>query len=87
MFLQKLSFANILQNRSSLKCLNIHRKTPVLDSISNKVAGQHRSFPVNVANFLISAFFTEHLRWLLLYLLEREEEESVKQWSEEKLFK
>ena len=43
--------------------LNIHRKTPVLEPLSNKFAGlqacnliekrlQHRCFPVNIANFL-----------------------------------
>ena len=28
---------------------------------------QHRCFPVNIAKFLRTAFFTEHLRWLFLY--------------------
>ena len=37
--IQKQSFADILQNRCSLKFLNIYRKTPVLESIFNKVAG------------------------------------------------
>ena len=43
--------------------LNIHRKTPVLEPLSNKFAGlqacnliekrlQHRCFPVNIENFL-----------------------------------
>ena len=27
---------------------------------------QHRRFPVNIARFSRTAFFTEHLRWLLL---------------------
>ena len=96
--LQKLSFADVLYNRSSLKCPNIHRKTPLLDSLFNKVAGpqtcnfikkwlQHRRFPENVSNFLRTAFSMEHLRWLLLCLFEREEEESVEQRSKKKKFK
>ena len=32
---------------------------------------------MNVANFLRAAFSIEDLRWLLLFLIEREEEESV----------
>ena len=28
---------------------------------------QHRCFPVNIENFLRTPFFTEHLRWLLLF--------------------
>ena len=27
---------------------------------------QHRCFPVNIAKYLRTPFFTEHLRWLLL---------------------
>ena len=48
-------------------------KVPVLKSLFNKVAGiqaynsikkklQHRCFPVNIAKFLRTAFFTEQLR-------------------------
>ena len=44
-------------------------------------------FPVNNANFLRTAFSIEHLRWLLLFLLEREEEENVEQGSKGKPFK
>ena len=55
---------DVLQNRSSLKWPNIHRKTPVLDSLFNKVTGldtcnfikkwlQQRCFLVNpVAAFM-----------------------------------
>ena len=28
---------------------------------------QHRRFPVNIAKFLMTLFFTEHRRWLLLH--------------------
>ena len=34
------------------KFRNIHRKTTVFESLFNKVAGQHRCFPVDIANFL-----------------------------------
>ena len=37
--------------------------------------------------FLRTAFSIEHLRWLLLCLFEKEEEESVEQGCEEKYFK
>ena len=59
---------------------NIHRKTPVLESLFSKVAGlkacnfikkrlQHRCFPVNIAKFLRAAIFIEHLRCLPLKIL------------------
>ena len=36
----------------------------------NKVAGLwHRCFPVNLAKFLTTSFFTEHLRWQLLKII------------------
>ena len=58
----------------------MHRKTPVLESFSNKVSGlksgslikkrlQHRCFPVKNAKFLRAAFYIEHLRWLVLNLI------------------
>ena len=51
----------------------------MLKSLFNNVAGlqtrnfikkrfQHRCFPVNFAKLLKATFFTEHFRWLLLYL-------------------
>ena len=50
---------------------------PVLEPFCKKVGDlkafnifkkklQHRCFPVNIAKFLKTAFFIEHLRWLLL---------------------
>ena len=58
---------------------NFYRKTPVLESLNNvadlqannfiKKRLQHRCFPVNVAKFLRTAFFIEHLWWLLLKIL------------------
>ena len=55
----------------------------MLESLFNKVAElqvlfwnnfikkwlQHRFFPVNIAKFLITVFFIEHLQWLLLQVL------------------
>ena len=63
-----------LQIRWSCK---FHRKTSVLESISNKAAGlkvcnsikkrlQHSCLPVKLAKFLKTPFFTEEFRWLLL---------------------
>ena len=62
--------------RFSSKFHKIHRRTPVLESLFNKVAGlkacnfiknrlQHGCV-VKFANLLRTSFFTEHLRWLLL---------------------
>ena len=56
---------------------NTHRKTPVLESLLNKVVSleashfirkrlKYRCFSVNIAKFLRTMFFKEHLRWLLL---------------------
>ena len=60
--LQRQSFADILQNRSSKKFRKFHRKTAVLESLFNKVAGlktcnfikkrlQHRCFPAKFEKF------------------------------------
>ena len=64
--------------RCSSKVCNIHRKIPVLESLFNKVAIlknfikkrlQHKCIPVNIARFLRTANYIEHLRWLLLQVL------------------
>ena len=50
----------------------------MLESLFNKVAGlqacnyfkkrlEHRCFPLNIAKFLRTALFIEHLQWLILY--------------------
>ena len=63
-----------------LKFRNIHSKISVLESLVNKVAElqacnfikkwlQDRCFPVNIAKFLRTTFFIEHLRWLVLQVL------------------
>ena len=73
--LQNQPFADALQ-----KLCNIERKTPVLEYLFHKVAGLktcnfikkrllHRCFPVNIAKLLRTAFFIEHLWWLLLQLI------------------
>ena len=57
-----------------IKIRNMQRKTPVLESLFNKVAGlkacnfikkrlKHSCFPVNIEKILRAAFFKEHLRW------------------------
>ena len=78
-FLYKLkTSADVYRCSSKLVTFrNNHRKTPVLESLFNKVAHlkacsfikkrlQHRCFHVNIAKFLRTAFFIKHLRWLLL---------------------
>ena len=74
---QKEPFADVLQKRYSYKFHNNHRKTPVLESLFNKVVDlkassfnkkrlQHRHFHVNIKKFWRIAFFIKHLQWLLL---------------------
>ena len=74
------SFADVLQNKYSQKFRKFHRKTPVLEFLFNKVAGpkacnfiknffHHRYFPMKFAKFLRTAYFTEHLRWLPLKII------------------
>ena len=75
--LQKHSSVGVLWKQCSWKFRKIHRKTPVPESLFNKVVGLkpatllkkslwHRCFSVNFAKFLRTPFFTEHLWWLLL---------------------
>ena len=49
---QKQLFSSVLQNRCSWKFCKFHRKTPVLESVFNKVAG---------LTFWRTPFFAEHL--------------------------
>ena len=64
----------------SYKFRNIHRRTHLLESLFNKVAGlqacnfikkrlQHKCFPMNILKFLRAAIFIEDLRWLVLEIL------------------
>ena len=66
------------EKRCSWKFHKIYRKTPVLESIFNKVTDLrlaalfkkrlwHRCFPANFVKFSRTPFSIEHLRWLLLY--------------------
>ena len=75
---QKQSSRGVLRKKYSQKFCKIHRKTPVPESLFNKVEIfksslfllkkrlWHRCFPVNFAKFLRTPFFTEQLWWLLL---------------------
>ena len=66
-YLQKHSFADLLQNRCSLKFRKLYKKTPVLEPLFYKVAGlkscnfikkglQHKCFPFKLAKFLRPSF-------------------------------
>ena len=70
----------------------------MLKSTFNNVAGfqaskfikkwlEQKCFSLNIVNFLRAAFSVEHLRWLILCLFKRKEEDSVEQRSKEKFFK
>ena len=74
---QKQSFADIVPNRYSQKFRNIHRKTPVLESLFSKVAGlevshlikkrlQQHSFSCKYCKIFRNNFFIEDLQWLPL---------------------
>ena len=65
--LQKQPFVNVLQNSCSLNFAKINRKTPVLESLFNEIAGlrnpillkkrlKNCCFPVNFAKFLRITF-------------------------------
>ena len=75
-FLPEAAARRYSSNLLILKNSQYSQKSPVLQSLFDKVAGfedlqlywrrsQHSCFPVNISNFLI-AFFIEHLWWLLL---------------------
>ena len=72
------SYVEVFCRKGTLKKFReIHRKTPVPESLFNKVAGLrperllkkwlwHRYFPVNFTKFLRTPFLTEDLCWLFL---------------------
>ena len=62
---QKQSPEVLCKKKCSYKFRRIHRKTPVPQSLLNKVAGL-MYFLLNSAKFLGASFLTEHLRCLLL---------------------
>ena len=52
---------------------NIHKKTTVLESPLMKLLKRDSStgeYPVNISTFLITPFFTERFRWLLLMCID-----------------
>ena len=51
---QKQSFAGVLQTSYSKKFRKFHRKSPVLETLFNKLL--HRCFPVKFARFLRTSF-------------------------------
>ena len=74
---QKKPFEDVFQNSRSQKFRNIYRKTAILDSLFNKVAGlkvcnfikkrlRHWYFPVNIAKFLRTPILKNIFKWLLL---------------------
>ena len=64
---QKQLLADVLQNRCSEKFHNIQRKTPVLESLFNKVAGlQIHILSSEYCKNFKNSFSIKHLRWLLL---------------------
>ena len=73
--IQEQSFAGVFHKRCSEKFCKIHRKTPVLESLFNKVAGhqacnfiknriQHRCFPAKVLQSTSDGWF-----WILWFYL------------------
>ena len=75
--IQEQPFAGVLLKRCSEQFRKFHKKTPVLESLFNKIAGhqpcnyikkrlQHNRFPAKFPKILRTNFFTEHLRWLIL---------------------
>ena len=74
----KHPFADVLENRCSYKFRKIHRKTLVLESLFDKVAGLQTSnlqtfktscFPVNFTKFLWKSFSPDDCFWFQLNLL------------------
>ena len=65
---QKQLYADVLQKFFSVlkKFATLKNLCRSLFLIKFKKRLQHRSFPVNIAKFLKTAFFIEQLRWLLL---------------------
>ena len=71
------SLANVIQN--GVINFRYSQENAVLESLFNKATGliacnfikkRPRCFPVNITKCLRKAFFMEHLRWLLLKMVE-----------------
>ena len=54
-----------------LKIRKFHRETPVSESLCNKKETPTQVFSCEIYEIFKNAFFTEHLRWLLLELQRR----------------
>ena len=79
--MQEHLFANVLQSRYSYKFPDIHKKIPVLKSLFNTVRGL-KAYNFNKKEMWTQVFsheynknfqnsyFMEHLRWLLLNMVE-----------------
>ena len=78
--MRSMTFFRVLFRSCSLKFRNIHKKTPVLESLFNKVVGreacnfikkrlQHRCFPMNIAKFLRTPILKNIYKRLLLFVL------------------
>ena len=61
---QKQTLAYVLRDGCPQKFCNIQRKTPVLESAFNKVAGLQLS--CEYCEFFKNSFFIKHLQWLFL---------------------
>ena len=69
--LQIAVMLDVLQNRCSKKCLNIHRKTPVLESLFNELYEKEtptRVFSCEYYEIFKDSFFTELIGWLFLHI-------------------
>ena len=67
----ELMSISVIQALSGEACdcmCNIHRKTPMLESILNKKRLQHRCFFVNIVKFLRTPFLKNICLWLLLWV-------------------
>ena len=82
-YLQELSSKLFYKKSCPEKFCNIHMKTPVLESLFNKVGGlcsfikkglQRRCFPANIANFLRTAILKNVCERLLLNLTDFSEQ-------------
>ena len=70
-FLSEAPIRRCSSKSAFLKFWNIHRKTPVFESLFKKETPtlQHKFFPVNIPKFLEHLVFTEDLPRLLLFFL------------------
>ena len=60
---------NFFTEKYMCQCLFFHKVVGLRPTTLLKQRLWHRCFPVDFAKFLRTPIFTEHLRWLLLYLV------------------